>query len=103
MSLPKIPPPRSTVEVNGELVEIRGLTRAEAARCQKMVEQGAAWADLEIAVVGYGTDTPTDDVAAWYEATDGHAVEALVDAIKTLSRLDEGASKSGGAGDSPGG
>lgn len=103
MSLPKIPAPRDTIELEGEFFEIRGLTRAEAARCQRMVEAKAHWSDLEIMVISCATDTPKDEVADWYEKTAGHVVNELVAAIRTLSRLDEGASKSGAESDSPGG
>lgn len=104
MSLPKFHPRRETVRIEGELVEIRSLTRDESARCQKLVDANPpdVVREIEIAVIGYGTDTPTDEVRAWYEQTDSHAAAELFDAIKALSRIDEGASKSSGAGDSPG-
>lgn len=102
MSLPKFPAPRTTVEIDGEFIEIRGLTRAEAARCQKMVEGAQDWAALEIAVIAAGTDTAAEEVADWYGKTPSHVAEELFNAIRVLSRIEEGASKSGGAGDSPG-
>jgi len=95
VSLPKILTAHETVEIEGEAFDIRALTRAEAARCQKMVRDGVSLADLEIAVIAAGTDTPRDEAKAWYETTPSHAVDQLIIAIKDLSRLDEGAQKSG--------
>lgn len=103
MSLPKLPPPTDTVEIDGAFIEIRGLTRAEAARCQKMVESHVPWADLEIACIAYATDTERSEVAEWYEKTAGPAVETLLDRIKALSGLDEGAPKSSAETDRSGG
>jgi hypothetical protein len=95
MTLPKILVPHDVVEVDGQTFDIRALTRGEAARFQKMVADGVSLADLEIAVLAAGTDTPKDEAQAWYEATPAHAVEVVITAIKDLSRLDEGAQKSG--------
>lgn len=93
--LAKIPPQTATVEVEGETFDIRSLTRAEAARFQKLVADGISLADLEIGFIAAATDTPRDEAKAWYEATPSAAVDALINAIKDLSRLDDGAQKSG--------
>lgn len=93
MALPKVAGNSETVEVAGGLFDLRSLTRAESARFQKMAE-GPPDA-LEIAVIACATDTPVDETKEWYAATDSWVVEELLGHIKRLSRLDEGAQKSG--------
>lgn len=102
MTLPKIATHHETVDVAGELVDVRVITRAEAAAFQRMQEDGTSRAELEIAVIGTATDTPRDEVRDWYAATPGWAVEELIGHIKRISRFDEEAQKSGGTGDRPG-
>lgn len=94
MSLPKFPLPRETIEIEGQFIQVRGLTRAEAARFQRMVEAGVTWDKLEAAVVAAGTEISVEDAEEWTAATGSHVVVAVADAIKRLSRLDEGAEKS---------
>lgn len=103
MTLPKIPTHHETVDVAGELVDVRVITRAEAARFQKQQEDGVSRAELEKAVIAAATDTPLIDVDDWYQKTPGWAVEELIGHIKRVSRFEEGAQKSGGESDSPGG
>ena len=95
MTLSKILPEHRTVKIEGQEFDIRALTRAEAARFQKIVRDGAGLAELEIAILAAGTDTPLDEATAWYETTPSHAVDQMIDAIKEISRLTEGAQKSG--------
>lgn len=95
MTLPKILAAHETIEVDGAEVDIRALSRAEAARFHKMVADGKTMADLEIAVLAAGTDTPIDEAKSWYENTPSSAVDQVLTAIKNLSRLDEEAQKSG--------
>ena len=103
MSLPKFHLPRETVEIDGEFIEIRGLTAAETARFEKMVATGAAWDQLEIGVIAAGTETPEDEIAIWYQDNPRHVATALSNAIRRISRVDEEARKSGGEGDRAGG
>lgn len=103
MSLPKIPAAREAVDVDGTFIEIRSLTRAEAMRFARMTDDGARGADLEIPVLAAATDTDPDETRAWYENTPTHVIDVVLEAIKRLSRLDEGAQKSGAESDSPGG
>lgn len=95
MSLPKVPPVREAVEVDGTFIEIRSLTRAEAMRFAQMTEDGARGPDLEVAVLAAATDTDPDDTRSWYDNTPTNVVDVVLDAIKRLSKLDEGAQKSG--------
>lgn len=89
MSLPKILAQHSTITVEGETVDIRSLTRAEVAKIRKMAADGATLDELEMVVLQYGTDTPKEDVVAWYETTPSHAVDPIITAIRELSRVDE--------------
>lgn len=93
MTLGKIPNDHKTVDVGGAVFDIRGVTRAESARFQLMAEGPPE--ELEVAVIAAATDTPIDEVREWYSATPTWAVEELLQHVKTLSRLDEGAQKSG--------
>lgn len=95
MSLPKIYVPLEPVEVAGERFELRVITRAEAARFQKMVAEEAPVDELEIAVIAAATDTPLEEVRDWYSKTPAWAVNELIEHIQRVSRLDEGAQKSG--------
>lgn len=95
MTLPKIYSPHETVDVAGSLFDIRTLTRAEAARFQKMVADDAPPAELEIEVIAAASDTPAEEVREWYAATPAWAVEELIGHIKRMSRLDGEAQKSG--------
>lgn len=95
MSLPKVYAAIETVEIAGETFEVRMLTRAEAARFQKMILADAPGDALEVSVIAAATDTPEDEVREWYGATPAYAVQELVVAIQRISRLDEGAQKSG--------
>lgn len=101
MTLPKFPARKETVEIDGEFIPIRSLTRGEQAQMQQIVEGGLHWSELEMAVIAAGTDTPLDEVREWYAATPGDVAEQLSDAIRVLSRISEGAQKSSGTGDSP--
>jgi hypothetical protein len=103
MALPKIHSPHQTVDIGGELFDIRVFTRAEAFRFQQMQEAGVGKDELEMAVIAAATDTPEDDTRAWYGVTDSWVVEELIGHIQRVSRLTEGAQKSGGTGDSAGG
>lgn len=96
MSLPKVYAAMETVEVAGEQVTLRVLTRAEAARFQKMVQADAPGDELEIAVIAAATDTAVADTRDWYQATPAWVVEELIGHIQRISRLTEGAQKSGG-------
>jgi len=95
VSLPKVPSNHETVEVGGAFFDLRAITRAEAARFQKMTEADVAKDELEIEVIAAATDTPLGEVRDWYAATDGWAVEELIVHIKRISLFEEGAQKSG--------
>lgn len=94
VTLPKILGQTETVSVAGAAFDLRVLTRAEAARLQKMVADEVGAAELEITVIAASTDTPDDEVRDWYAKTPSWAVEELMGHIKRISRLDGEAQKS---------
>lgn len=95
MSLPKFLATHRTITVEGQDIDIRSLSRAEVGRIRKMADDGASLADLEIAVLAGGTDTPIDEVKAWYEDAPSPVVDPIIAAIRELSRVEEeGAQKS---------
>lgn len=95
MGLPKIYAALETVEVGNEQFTLRVLTRAEAAKFQKMVAADAPGDELEIVVIAAATDTTVEETRDWYQATPAWAVEELIGHIQRISRLTEGAQKSG--------
>lgn len=97
MSLPKVYVPTETIDIAGQIFEVRVVTRAEAFRFQSMIESDVPKDELEIAVIGAATDTPTEEVREWYGSTPAWAVQELIAAIQRISRLDDpgAAQKSG--------
>lgn len=99
MSLPKFEPQRKSIDVDGEIVLIRSLTRKEVAKAQQIqrgdnVEEGGDWSELEIFVIACGTDTPIADTREWHATVDNGVVSSISNAIRELSRIDEEAQKS---------
>ena len=95
MSVPKVYSPMEPVEICGVTFEVRSLTRAEHFRMQKMVEDKAPADESEIAMIAYATDTAVEEVREWYGNTPGWAIDELIHVILRVSRLEEGAQKSG--------
>ena len=95
MTLPAFVTQHATVDVDGEEIKIRSLSRGETAQLQNMVKKGADLADLEVFLIPAATDTPKDEAKSWYETAPNGVVPPLIEAIRVLSRLDEEAQKSG--------
>lgn len=87
MPLPVAPIARGTVEVAGEAVAIRSLTRAEALAMRDLSGEDDANRLGEIFLIAHGTDCPEDEAAAWWDASDAPDVQTLVSSIAILSRL----------------
>jgi hypothetical protein len=102
VSLPKIPTSFETVDIAGELFDLRIITRAQHFRLQKMIDAEASKDELEIFTISAATDTPLDEVREWYAVTATSVVEELVDHIVRQSRMNEGAQKRSRESDSPG-
>jgi hypothetical protein len=96
VSLPKFDPERKSLDVDGEVVLIRSLTRKEVAQAQQLGAAGGGdWSELELFVIACGTDTPLEETREWYAKAPNHVPATISDAIRELSRIDEEAQKSG--------
>jgi hypothetical protein len=88
---------------DGQTVEIRGLSRAEAIQTRTLgknpdVEAGAT--AVEVFIIQHAIGVSEAEAKAWHGATPSGDVEKLVDAIARLSGLDPDEGKAD-AGDSP--
>lgn len=84
MPLPVKPLPESSVEVNGERVDFRSLSRAEA---MKLQDYRGREDEAEIMVVSWATSISADEVAAFRESTPAKVFGVLTDAILVFSGL----------------
>lgn len=91
--LPKVSERRSSVEIAGETVSCRSLTRAEVAEVHKAYESGSQL-EAEALLVAYGTDTDLAETQEWLGTVPFDVVAPLVAHITELSGLTEGAQKS---------
>lgn len=89
--LPEIALPKTMVEVGGQSVEVRGLSRSEAMSLAKFKDDPDAAEDF---ILSCATGETLADIASWRAATPADAVGELIDAVLTLSGLTEGAQKS---------
>ena len=92
MALPKVSLPTDTVYVDGNKVEVRGLSRAEA---MKLPTFAGDMDEAEAYILSVGAGVSIEDAKAWREDSPADAVGIVVDRIVELSGLDEGAQKSG--------
>lgn len=93
MGLPIYACPRGEVTLpDGQVVAIRGLSRAEALMVRALGEDVGAVEKLCIRLGVGGTPEEVDD---WYEATSQDVVELIVNAIARLSGLDPDQGKAG--------
>jgi hypothetical protein len=86
VSLPT-PPAVETfeVEVLGQTVNVRPLTRTEAL---SLTGEGPLdVAEAESKIIAYATNTPLEDVRAWLAAVPAGAVQPLVERITEVSGL----------------
>lgn len=85
MSLPIRPLPTDSIEVNGEPVEYRSLSRSEAMRVTTDFAGNADGA--EVFIIARGTGVSEADAIAWRDVTDMTEAGQLVDAILYLTGL----------------
>lgn len=86
MALPVVALPTETIEVNGESITIRGLSRGEVIQigtvgAKDMVEG-------ECLALAAALGAPIDDVRAWYATAPFPVVQLLAGKIAELSGLD---------------
>lgn len=87
MALPAAPLARGTVEVAGEMVEVRSLTRGEALEIRALAGEPDADRRGEVLMIAWGTDTSPEEAEGWWRASDPVAVQKLVRGIAVVSRL----------------
>lgn len=91
-TLPILVCPRATHTFeDGQTVEIRGLSRAEAFQTRALgknsdIEAGAT--AVEVFIIQHSIGVPEAEARAWHGATPSKDVERLVNAIARLSGLD---------------
>lgn len=93
MTLPAVPLPRDKVDVHGEQVAVRGMSRLEVARLATGVFAGKN-DDAEIFVLSCGADIPEEEAREWLGSVHADVAGPVLDRICELSGLDEGAQKS---------
>lgn len=94
---------------SGALVRVRGLSRGETYMMRKSKADGgikdeAAWERRLVALALVQPKLTEEQVGEWQRGPAGGDMEDLTQKIQELSKLDDGADKSGvsGAGDEPG-
>lgn len=86
MSLPEIALPTDTVTIAGQEIPIRSLSRQEAIDLQKYQTDAD---EGEVYMIACATGLDMDEVRAWRKATPTMAVQPLMEAIVSLSGLDD--------------
>lgn len=82
MALPPVSLPREDVILTGgQVVSVRGLSRAEVLRMQGLGDA------VELHLVAVGTDTPLEDAASWYEGAPSKDAEDIAAAVMRLSAM----------------
>jgi hypothetical protein len=94
VTLPDVPLPRDTVQVDGVPVAVRGLSRSEVARLSSFAGD---FDGAENWVLACGAEVSEDEAKAWRAAVPPDAAGLVIDRICELSGITEGAQKSNGA------
>lgn len=84
MPLPTISLPRDTVDIDGQQIQLRGLSRGEVLSVKTETP-----AEMEVQLLAFGLDMNSEEVKAWYDATPSSAVQKLVEKVMALSGLDD--------------
>lgn len=87
MSLPVIPLPSSSVEVNGSPVTFRSLSRSEALKLQ---DYRGREDEAELLILQWATGATPEEAKAFQDGTPSPEVGKLTDAILVFSGLAEG-------------
>jgi hypothetical protein len=98
LALPTRPLPTDTVDVFGEAVTVRGLSRAEAIKVTTQYDAKTA-DDAEAFIVAKGTSVTEAEAKEWLAATEQETAGRLVDRILELSNLKEQVDKDGNSKD----
>lgn len=86
MALPIVPLPTAEVEVNGEKVTVRGLSRAAAIKLSTQFTQETA-DEAEVFVLAQGTGVTEDEARQWLASVDVTTASTVLEKIIELSAL----------------
>lgn len=75
MPLPIVPLPETTIDVGGQQVTIRSLSRGERL---ELAASAMKARDIEAFIVGRCTDTPDDVAKAWLASVQGSVADGLI-------------------------
>lgn len=95
MGLPTFAMPTATLDVDGQTVSLRGLTRGEALT---IADLGHDAKELETALLSYGADMEREAARLWHASAPAGVVHLIVQKIMELSGLGENASHPTNAG-----
>lgn len=84
MALPRVPLPTTKLEIGGELLEVRGLSRSEAISVGEMANKPN---EAEIWVVAKGCDVDISEAREWREVMPSAVIDQVVNKILELSGL----------------
>jgi hypothetical protein len=84
MALPKVALPTSSVEIGGETVEYRSLSRSEVLKIQAFAGREDEAEDF---IVACGTGVSIEEAHEWRESIDAMTAGPLIDGIILLSGL----------------
>lgn len=87
--LPIKPLPRASVEIEGQPVEVRGLSRSEALHLSTRFTQDTA-DEAEVYILTCGTGVSADEARAFLSQTDATTAGLLIDKIIELSGITAG-------------
>jgi hypothetical protein len=87
MGLPKKALPTKTIEVAGQKLEIRGLSRAEVIRFY--VDFSGDLEGAEIYLIAKGANVSDEEAKTWREEVDANTADLLIKEISRLSALSE--------------
>ena len=87
MALPNVPLPTDTVDINGESVPIKSLSRDAVLRLSNMGDDAGG---AEIMMLSLGTGVTEAEAKAWRETTDAPTADKLLQAIARLSGISRG-------------
>jgi len=91
MSLPNLPLRKRTIDVGGETVSVRGLSRAEAVQATALLATSVEEMEIFIISVVFGVEI--DEAADWYASASQGGAGVILDAVADLSGLDEASGK----------
>jgi hypothetical protein len=90
-NLPKAKGPVDTVDVDGELVEVRGMTRGEVTTLMGMKDESVDKSDAFALSCGAGVSTT--EAAEWLASAPMGVSQSLLEAVLRLSGLMDGQGK----------